>query len=146
MVGTGFFLVAHVCYIVAFGLGEEIRYIKRGYVWGRRVACGVVMAMCVGNTYMLFDKMPNRVLFPLYGFILALMVCSAMKRYENTTPYSFGFVIAGSLLFALSDNLLGFLKLNEIKTDVGRMMIMLTYYAGQYLIMHGSLHHSNLQH
>jgi len=26
------------------------------------------------------------------------------------------------------------------------MVIMLTYYLGQYLIMHGSLHHSNLQH
>jgi len=68
--------------------------------------------MCIGNTYMLFDKMPNKILFTLYGCALAIMVCSALKRYENTTPYSFGFIIAGSLLFALSDNLLGFLKFN----------------------------------
>ena len=90
--------------------------------------------------------MPNKILFPLYGLALALMVTCAFKRYEFTTPYSFGFVFSGSLLFALSDNLLGFLKFNQIKTDFGRMIIMFTYYAGQYLIMHGSLHHSNLQH
>ena len=74
------------------------------------------------------------------------MTISAMRRYENTTPYSFGFIIVGSLLFGISDNLLGFLKFNHIKTDFGRMIIMLTYYTAQYLIMHGSLHHSNLQH
>lgn len=52
----------------------------------------------------------------------------------------------GSLLFGISDNLLAFLKFNHFHTDIGRMMIMLTYYASQYFIMHGSLHHSNLQH
>lgn len=50
------------------------------------------------------------------------------------------------VLFAVSDNLLGFLKFNEIKSDLGRAMIMLTYYGAQYFIMHGSLHQSNLQH
>lgn len=115
-------------------------------MWGRRGAYVVIFAMFVFNSSQLFDVMPNKTLFCLYGFALALMVSSALKRYENTTPYSFGFVIVGSLLFALSDNLLALLKFNEIKTNIGRCIIMLTYYAGQYLIMHGSLHHSNLQH
>lgn len=139
-------MIAHICYIIAFALGEEIRDIPDKYVWGRRVAYLIIWLMCFGNTYTLFDLMPNKILFPLYGVALALMTSMALKRYEFTTPFSFGFVIVGSILFALSDNLLGFLKFNHIKTDVGRTIIMLTYYAGQYLIMHGSLHHSNLQH
>lgn len=48
------------------------------------------------------------------------------------------------LLFTISDNLLGFLKFNQIKTDLGRAIIMLTYYAAQYFLMHGALHQSNL--
>ena len=146
IIGTSFFLIAHTFYIVSFNMGEEIRHIEPSYVWGRRVTYGVILCACIGNVYMLIDKMPNRVLFPLYGIALALMVCSSIKRYEFTTPYSLGFVIAGSLLFAISDNLLGFLKFNEIKSDFARMIIMLSYYAGQYLIMHGGLHHSNLLH
>ena len=49
------------------------------------------------------------------------------------------------MLFSVSDNLLGFLKFNAIKTDLGRSIIMLTYYAAQYFIMHGALHQSNLK-
>lgn len=146
VIGTVFFLIAHICYIVSFCLGEEIRYIEEKYVLGRRVAYIIIWCLFVGNTLGLINKMPSKILFPLYGVALGLMLTCALRRYEFTTPYSFGFTIVGSLLFAISDNLLGFLKFNEIKTDIGRMIIMLTYYAGQYLIMHGSLHHSNLQH
>lgn len=54
VVGTGFFLVAHICYVVAFNLGEEIRYISNGYVWGRRAAYVIIIVMFVFNTSMLF--------------------------------------------------------------------------------------------
>jgi len=74
------------------------------------------------------------------------MTIFAVKRYELTTPYSYSFTILGAILFGLSDNLLGFLKFNKISTDVGRAMVMLLYYSGQYFIMHGAMHHSNLQH
>ncbi len=81
MIGTGFFLFAHVCYIVAFNLGQEVRNISRGYVWARRAGVGLVLAMFVGNTVALFGVFPNQVLFPVYGFALVLMTASAMKRY-----------------------------------------------------------------
>ena len=49
------------------------------------------------------------------------------------------------VLFSVSDNMLAFLKFNAIKTDLGRSIIMLTYYSAQYFIMHGALHQSNLK-
>jgi hypothetical protein len=70
----------------------------------------------------------------------------ALKRYEITTPYSFGFITAGAILFGLSDNLLAMLKFNNYPTNLGRGFVMLFYYSGQYLLMHGAMHHSNLQH
>lgn len=90
--------------------------------------------------------MPNRFLFTTYSFVLCGMVIFSVRRYEITTPYSYSFTIAGAILFSLSDNLLGLLKFNGISTSLGRAMVMLLYYSGQYFIMHGALHHSNLQH
>ena len=70
----------------------------------------------------------------------------ALGRYEIAARPSFYFTLIGVVLFAVSDNLLAFLKFNAVKTDLGRFMIMLTYYGAQYFIMHGALHQSNLQH
>lgn len=90
--------------------------------------------------------MPNRILFPLYGLVLCLMNIFAIGRYEKTTPNSFNFVVLGAVLFGISDNLLAFLKFNKIYSDLGRGAVMLFYYSGQYFLMHGAIHHSNLQH
>lgn len=69
---------------------------------------------------------------------------NCLARYERTVNSSFYFVVLGIVLFTVSDNLLGFLKFNQIKTDLGRAVIMLTYYSAQYFLMHGALHQSNL--
>ena len=47
----------------------------------------------------------------------------------------------GGFLFSISDNVLAVLKFNGISTNFGRFIIMLTYYSGQYLIMHGCITH-----
>ena len=112
----------------------------------RFLACVFFFGMFIGNIYTLWNVMPNRVLFTVYGFVLCLMNIFSVKRYEITTPYAYGFTVAGSILFGLSDNLLATLKFNRIQTNVGRGIIMLLYYTGQYLLMHGAMHHSNLQH
>jgi hypothetical protein len=44
----------------------------------------------------------------------------------------------------LSDNLLAFLKFSGISTHLGRGIVMLLYYGGQYMIMHGTVYQSNL--
>jgi hypothetical protein len=77
--------------------------------------------------------------------VLAVEAMMALARYEITNRSSFYFIMIGVGLFAISDNLLAFLKFNAIKTDLGRFFIMLTYYSSQYFIMHGALHQSNLQ-
>ena len=49
------------------------------------------------------------------------------------------------MLFGLSDNLLGYLKFNGISSNLGRCGVMVLYYSAQYFLMHGAMHHSNLQ-
>lgn len=146
MIGTLFFLIAHVLYCVAFTIGEKVR-IASSMNKLIRFGVGVIyLLMFFGNIYTLWNVMPNKFLFTLYGFVLCLMNIFSTKRYEITTPYSFGFSVAGAILFGLSDNLLALLKFNQISSNLGRGIIMLFYYSGQYLLMHGAMHHSNLQH
>ena len=145
VIGTMVFLVAHLVYIVAFRVGTPIRKMSfktRLAIYGGVFFC---LGTYIGNTITLWEVLPSKYLFPIYGFIVCMMSVTSLLRYENTTPYSFYFIMVGAILFGVSDHLLGFLKFNGIKTDLGRVGVMLTYYAGQYLIMHGSLHHSNLQ-
>jgi uncharacterized membrane protein YhhN len=145
MIGTMFFLVAHILYCVAFIIGTRVRPASRLNKTIRALVCLGMVLMLFGNIYNLWNVMPNRILFTSYSMILCMMNILAVQRYSITTPYSFGFILAGAILFGLSDNLLALLKFNKISTNFGRGMVMLFYYSGQYLLMHGAMHHSNLQ-
>lgn len=146
MIGTGFFLIAHILYIIAYTIGTRVRSSSTINKIIRFSVGMLYILMCIGNLYILWDVLPNRILFGSYSIILCIMNVLSVKRYQITTPYSFGFTVAGSILFGLSDNLLGMLKFNGIQSSIGRGFVMLFYYSGQYLLMHGALHHSNLQH
>ena len=145
MFGTGFFLIAHVLYCIAFNIGDPVRQSNvTGYLIRKFISL-VLIGLFFFNVYDLWDKFPNRVLFISYAFVLLLMNIFSINRYEKTTPYSYWFMAVGAVLFGLSDNLLGYLKFNNIPSDLGRAGVMLLYYSGQYLLMHGAMHHSNLQ-
>lgn len=146
MIGTVFFLFAHILYVVAFTIGTKVRVCTPTNLIVRLGIGFIYVAMCISNIYTLWDVFPNRFLFTTYGIVLCFMNLFALKRYQITTPYSFGFVVAGAILFGLSDNLLAMLKFNKYSTNLGRAVVMLFYYSGQYLLMHGAMHHSNLQH
>lgn len=146
MIGTCFFLIAHILYCIAYSIGSPVREASSLNKIIRFIISLLMFGMFLGNVYALWNVMPNRSLFTTYGFVLCLMNICSIKRYRITTPYSFGFTVAGSILFGLSDNLLASLKFNGIQSSFGRGMVMLFYFSGQYLLMHGAMHHSNLQH
>lgn len=145
IIGTGFFLVAHILYIVAFTMGDQVRQLHSTGVCIRRVITFILISLFLINVYNLWDKFSHPMFFTSYAFTLLLMNLGSVYRYEKTTPYSFWFMTAGAVLFGLSDNLLGYLKFNKIGSDFGRAAVMLLYYSAQYLLMHGAMHHSNLQ-
>lgn len=145
MIGTIFFFISHIFYCVAYSIGTKVRQLESSKSLLRNAGYILYISMFISNNYLLWDKLPSRILFVSYSLVLCIMNIFALKRYEITTPYSYGFIVAGSILFGLSDNLLGMLKFNGIKSSLGRGMIMLLYYAAQYLLMHGAMHHSNLQ-
>lgn len=145
VIGTVFFMIAHVIYILAFRMGEEIKDISKEFRVMRWGAYIIILVLLAVNIFSLLDKFINKPVFVIYSVILAAEAMITLNRYEISSRPSFFFILIGVVLFSVSDNLLGFLKFNAIKTDLGRFFIMLTYYGAQYFIMHGALHQSNLQ-
>jgi uncharacterized membrane protein YhhN len=146
IVGTMLALVARVFYCLGFCLGERVRptgSFNRGLRVGISLA---VVGVCLECVYRLFDLMPNRVLFSTYTLVICAMILLALNRYEFTSSSSYKFIFSGSIFLGFSSNWLYFLRLFQINTRLGRVFGMLLYYGGQYLIMHGTVHHANLQH
>ncbi len=96
-------------------------------------ATGMVVVL-----YPYLDRL--RVPVMLYAGVLAFMVLQALFRYGRTSAASFGFVLAGSVLFMISDSLLAFNKFIEPVAHSG-FWIMLTYTTAQFLLVTGILRH-----
>ena len=65
------------------------------------------------------------------------MAC--LHRYERSSRKSFFLVVIGVFLFISSENILAYLKFNQIKAQLGSFTVMSTYYGAQFFIMHGAL-------
>lgn len=105
---------------------------------------GVIVIYC-GNIYFLWNLVPNQILYLFYELILCIMGIFSLMRYEITTSYSFKFMLLGTILLGISHSSSGYIKFKEISSSFGKGISMLLYYSGQYILMHGAIHHSNLQ-
>lgn len=144
LIGTLFFMVGHCVYIFAFQVGDKVHQLKKRYRLLRKGVYVVVFILLIINIVTLWNKFPSKIIFVPYCTILAVEIMVTLSRYEKSEDSSFYFIVIGAALFTISDNLLGHLKFNAIKTDLGRSIIMITYYSAQYFFMHGGLHQSNL--
>lgn len=81
MLGTTFFLVAHVLYILGFRIGEKVRDASNWQKLLINLITLVAIGMCFFNVYSLWDLMLNRFLYTLYGAVLCMMTILAIRRY-----------------------------------------------------------------
>jgi uncharacterized membrane protein YhhN len=64
------------------------------------------------------------------------MLCGAVNRYEKVSRLSYWIVLAGAILFVLSDSGIAFSKFIHPFSGTS-LLIMSTYVAAQYLIVAG---------
>lgn len=136
------FLLAHLFYIWSFSLSVNILSLKmltKHEKISTLSACVGVIIILIINTSALWEKITNLPLFVSYGIVLSLMAIFALLRIGKVRGKAFWYVTLGALIFGVSDNLLATLKFNHIHTDIGRGIIMITYYGAQYLIVEGSV-------
>ena len=53
LIGTGFFMVGHLLYIISFRIGEKVKKLKASYRLLRKIIYGVILILLVLNYYQL---------------------------------------------------------------------------------------------
>jgi uncharacterized membrane protein YhhN len=142
MLGLIAFLLAHVFYIFSYRQHrfetdvEALQGVQRV-----RIAFPVVLAG-TGLVVILYPKLDAlRVPVIIYAGVITTMVLTALFRFGRTNARSFWMVFAGAVLFMISDSVLAVNKFLEPLSRAG-FWIMLTYIAGQYLIVEGLIAHA----
>lgn len=138
LAGLGAFLVAHLCYVVAFwrqrGPGDAL-------VGNPSRLLGVFVILGVAG-WMLFDVMGRQRLDDLFGpvaayvAVISAMTIAALHRLDGVPLLSFRLVLLGAVSFMLSDCLLA-TTLFVQPFEVSGLWIMLSYYVAQALITIG---------
>lgn len=141
LLGLAAFLVAQVCYTLAFlhnvfavGSGE-----------GVAVSTGISVLVLIYGFVFALDLQPRldeAMVLPVmvYAVAITLMGISATFRYRRTFPPSFWMVLLGAVCFIASDSLLA---TNRFVRPLphGDLWIMSTYVVAQALIAYGALVH-----
>ncbi|MDT3488284.1 lysoplasmalogenase [Stenotrophomonas maltophilia] len=128
------FLLAHVCYVVAFRAGLRA---GRGLV-GAGVLLG---AFAVLNVLGLWPHLPAPMRIPVLAYVvvlasmavLALARAWARSQAAAPEPCSARWAAAGALLFVASDSLLAWDRFAG-GLPLASLLVLSTYYAAQYAI------------
>ena len=131
--GLGSFLVMQILYcIIFFKSMHEPQLPKRSYTGSSIIAFAVI-------TYFIYQYAGDMWLaVAIYALTILAMLLFAFNRNELTSLKSFRYVLAGALLFVISDSLIG---INKFIFEIPKasFLIMLTYIPAQYLITSGIL-------
>lgn len=136
--GLGAFLIAQVCYIIAFKVAQ-FNPSRLGRVNFVRTFLTNLPIYFLG-AFLFYLIKPNlgslQIPVAIYIIILVSMVTTAKDRFQNCHPGSFWQVLIGGLLFMTSDGIIAIAKFYQSFPEAG-VLIMGTYAAAQLLIVMG---------
>lgn len=134
MFGLAAFLIAHVFYIIFFRkiwIRESIRL--------RPLLLLVVLAYYATLMVILFPYLGDmKVPVPVYGFVISTMLLLALHMPGIRNSISGNWMMAGALLFIISDSVLAFNKFYQPFSQAG-LVIMLTYGLAQLFLVTGAI-------
>ncbi len=131
--GLACFLIAQVMYLTAFFLtpGKNVIIREKAYL--------IIPVLLFGITliYLLYNGLGEMKLpVIIYAMVILTMLASAINRLRKVNRLSYYLVLAGAILFVLSDSAIAINKFTW-NFDYSESIIMSTYLAGQYLIVIG---------
>ena len=133
IVGLVCFLLAHIMYLTVFFLtpGKNSILNNRFYLLIPVLIYGVILVSCLYA-----DLAGMRLPVILYTIVILFMLAGALNRIEKVKKVSFYLVLAGAILFVISDSVIAFNKFVH-QFDSSGIVIMSTYVIAQYLIVAG---------
>ena len=133
IVGLVCFLLAHIMYLTVFFLtpGKNSILNNRFYLLIPVLIYGIVLLSCLYA-----DLAGMRLPVILYTIVILFMLAGALNRIEKVKKVSFYLVLAGAIMFVISDSVIAFNKFVH-QFDSSGIVIMSTYVIAQYLIVAG---------
>lgn len=124
-IGLGFFLVAHIVYIVAFS--RDFKAQKS------RIPIAVILVAYAVTIAIIMTDSLKEMLIPVYVYMVVITLMGIFAAFRG--PKS-KLVLYGALSFIVSDSILA---INEFMVSVpaSDYLVMLTYYLAQFLIIYG---------
>lgn len=132
LAGVGAFLVAQISYTIGFGSKPVFSgsFLQKNPVW---------LLPFVGYLVFMFWFLPGLRAFPLWIYALAItaMALSAVNLRGWVAEQAWRWAVAGALIFVASDSILA-CGLFGKNLPFDRVLVMLTYVFGQYLLVRGA--------
>jgi uncharacterized membrane protein YhhN len=136
--GLGAFLLAQVCYIIAFKISQRNpnRIFNVNFI--RTFFFNLPIYIAAAFVYFLIHKNLGALKIPvvIYIIIIVSMVTTARERFKRVNPDSFWQVFVGACFFFVSDGMIAINKFYFEFPEAG-IMIMGTYVIAQLLIVMG---------
>lgn len=134
--GLGFFLFAHLFYIGAF---TSVASLRNGFLRAKLWYAVPFLLLPVVLLYFLWGGIQIGMKFPvtLYACVITGMALSVLNVKTKVSNPVFARLLAGAILFLASDSLIAGHKFGQ-ELEGGRLAIMLTYLAGQFLLVSGA--------
>ena len=140
LIGVGCFLIAQLIYMVTFFTtpGENSVFFRKIYLVVPVVLYGM------GILWLLYDGLGDMKLpVTIYTMVIMTMLLAAINREKKVNKQSFLLVLAGAIIFVVSDSILAINKFAQ-PFELGRIASMTSYITAQYLIALGCVRQFNL--
>ena len=130
------FLLAHVMYLTVFFFtpGKNCILVNRVYLLIPVLIYGIALV-----TWLYADLKEMRLPVVLYAFVILAMLTGSINRMEKVNKKSFYLVLAGAILFVISDSVIAINKFSHQFEGSG-IIIMSTYIVAQYFIVAGYIY------
>jgi uncharacterized membrane protein YhhN len=127
------FLLAHLMYLSVFFLTSGENFILH-----RGIFFIIPLVMYgIGLLYYLYDSLGDmRMPVILYTSVILIMLAGAINRLKKVNRTSYWLILAGAILFVLSDSAIAVDKFGYHFRG-SATMVMLTYISAQYLLVTG---------
>lgn len=138
ILGLSSFLLAHVCYIVWFLTGERKPW--RTFLRQEFPLVALIVVSGLGLVYWLWPTLDAmRLPVSVYATAIVTMTLAALSRKGQVPDRSFWLVMAGAVLFMVSDAMIAISRFGENPDGFpsAPFWIMLTYITAQGLIIYG---------
>lgn len=134
LLGLSAFLVAHLFYIVFFHSIRVKEKIRSNYWLLLIVVIYYAILLSILSPYLADMKLPVRI----YGIVISFMFMLAMHMLFIKHKAGGVLMMAGALLFVISDSLLAFNKFYQ-PFEIAGVLIMVTYGLAQLFIVEGAI-------